>query len=398
MSNVNRETELLYAGDKIDGIDLSSEALPIYTTTAFTWHSLTDVMKGYEGMAQGSDYTYIRTCNPNRTALASAISFLEKGEASLICSSGMGAITSTLLTVLKAGDHIIYSNCCYGETLDVMQNMFSKFGVETSAVNIDCMDEVTAAMKANTKVIYSEVVANPLMKVADVPALAKLIHENGGMLIIDNTFTTPFAYCPLEHGADIVINSLTKFLNGHSDAMAGSVTSSAAQIGKIKPVSMYCGTPADPFPTWLVYRSLRTAPLRIPKQMENASILAKALENDPHVEAVYHPSLKGFSGHETAKRLFEDETKMCAMLSFILPEDFEKRDAFMRKLRFAHYAPTLGGVRTTYQQPIYSSHAHVPDEERRKAGITPGMVRVSVGIENINDIIADFTEALKAFD
>lgn len=398
MFEASRETEILYTGDRIEGIDLSTESLPVYATTAFTWHSLDDVLKGYAGVKEETDYTYIRTANPNRTALAKAISFLEKGEASLICASGMGAITSTLLTVAKAGDHIIYSNCCYGETLDVMKDLFSKFGVETTPVNIENIEEVKAAVKDNTTVIYTEVVANPLMKVADVSALADIIHERGGLLIIDNTFTTPYAYCPLEHGADIVINSLTKFLNGHSDAIAGAVTSSKEIIDKINPVSMYCGTPSDPTSAWLVYRSLRTGSLRIPKQMENAAKLAKALEADPHVEAVYHPCIENFSGHETAKKLFECDEKMCAMLSFVIPEDYDKRNEFTKRLRFAHYAPTLGGVRTTYQQPVYSSHAHVPDDIRREMGITPGLVRVSVGIENADDIIADFKEALKAFD
>ena len=399
MFEASKETELLYCGDRVEGIDLSTEALPIYTTTAFTWHSLDEVQEAYRGVARGDGFSYIRTINPNRSALGEAIAFLENGEASLICSSGMGAIASTLLTVVKAGDHVIYSNCCYGETLDIMRDLLAKFGVEVTPVNIDNFEEVKAAMRPNTKVIYSEVVANPLMKVADVPALAELIHGNGGVLIIDNTFTTPFAFRPLEHGADIVINSLTKFLNGHSDAMAGAVTSSAEWIARIKPVGMFCGTPSDPFSAWLVSRSLRTAQLRIPLQMANAAKIARALEKDPHVTAVYHPCIEGFSGHETALRLFENESRMCAMISFLaVSEDEAKRNEFMKRLRFAHYAPTLGGVRTTYQQPIYSSHAHVPDDIRRKAGITPAMFRISTGIENANDIIEDFTQALKAFD
>lgn len=398
MSTFSRETELLYTGDKVRGINISTETLPIFQTTAFTSHSLDEVMEKYEAMARGEAYSYIRTSNPNRTALADAITFLENGEASLICSAGMGAITSTLLATLQTGDHIVYSNCCYGESLDIMTDLFERFGVEVSAVNIDNLDEVQAAMRPTTKVVYTEVVANPLMKVADIDALAKLAHAGGAILMVDNTFTTPYAIRPLDYGADIVINSLTKFLNGHSDAMAGAVTSTKERIAKIDPVSLYCGTPCDAFTSWLVYRSLKTADLRLRQQMENAAKLAEALERDPHVKAVYHPSLPSFSGHETAKKLFTNSSRMCAMLSFLVDEDYDKRNAFMKKLHFAHYAATLGGVRTTYQQPVLSSQAHVPDEVRRKMGITPGMVRVSVGIENSDDLIADFTNALKAFD
>ena len=398
MSTISKATQLLYASDQLPDIDISSESMPIFTTTAFTWNSISEAIEGYAKTKTGDGYSYIRTNNPNRTALATAITQLEGGEASLICASGMGAITSTLLTFLQSGDHIIYSNCCYGETLDVMKQLFTKFGVETTAVNIENMDEVTAALRPNTKIIYTEVVANPLMKVADVPALAKLIHKNDGLLIIDNTFTTPFAIQPLSLGADIVIHSLTKFLNGHSDALAGSVTAKKELIDQINPVSMFCGTPADPYSTWLVFRSLRTAFLRVPRQMQHAAILANTLARDPRVQAVYHPSIESFSGHETAKKLFANDASMCGMVSFVVSEDFAQRDEFSRRLQLVHYAPTLGGVRTTYQQPVYSSHAHLSDEERRKAGITPGLIRVSVGIEPIEDILADFKQALDAFD
>lgn len=399
MLSVSDETKLLYTGDKPSGLDINSESLPIFTTSAFTWHSLDEVDAAYVKVRANCGYSYIRTNNPNRNALEQAITFLEQGEASLICSSGMGAITSTLLTVLKAGDHMICSNCCYGESLDVIKDMLTKFGVEVSMVNINILDEVKHAIKDNTKVIYTEVLANPLLKVADIPALSALIHENNGLLIVDNTFTTPLGYKPIQGGTDIVINSLTKFLNGHSDLMGGSITSTASLIKKIKPVSMYCGTPGDPFSSWLVSRSLRTAELRIAKQMENALTLAAALEQDSRIAKVYHPGLESFCDHETAMRLFQSSDRICPIVSFdVVSEDETLRNEFMKKLEFVHYAPTLGGVRTTYQQPIYSSHAEMPDAERRAMGITPAMFRVSVGIENAADIIADFKQALSVFD
>ncbi|MDD5921809.1 MAG: aminotransferase class I/II-fold pyridoxal phosphate-dependent enzyme [Eubacteriales bacterium] len=397
-SKFSKESELLLQGTKIDGMDLAPESFPIFQTTAFTWHGLREAQAGYAGMEEGKDFTYIRTCNPNRTVLAQAVSFLEGGEATEICSSGMGAISSTLLTFLRPGDHVIYSNCCYGETLDIFQKLLSEFGVETSCVSFDNPDEVSKEIRPNTKMLYTEVIANPNMNLADIETYAKMAHEAGAMLIVDNTFTTPLAIRPLELGADIVINSLTKFMNGHSDAVSGSVTSTKEIIDKIHVVSMYMGTPGDPFTAWLVLRGLHTLELRVPRQMENAAKLAKALEQNPHVEKVLHPSVKSFPQHELAERMFESDEKMSAMLSIILPEDEDKIDVFLKKLHFAHYVPSLGGVRTSLQHPCTSSHSHMPDAERRAVGITPGMIRISVGIEKAEDLIADFTEALKVFD
>ena len=390
-------SELLYKGESIPGLSLNPEAIPLFETTAFTWKTLSEAKEAYSKISSAQDFTYIRTCNPNRQALAEVISYLENGEKSLICSSGMGAITSTLLTFLKPGDHVVYGSCCYGETLDVMQKLLTKFGVETTSVSFDNMADVESAVKPNTAIIYCEVAANPCMNLADIPACAELAHKNGAMLIVDNTFTTPLAIRPLDFGADIVINSMTKFINGHSDALVGSVTASAKLIDQITPVSMYCGTPGDPFASWMIMRGIHTIGLRVPKQMSNAAKLAAALEQDPHVTKVNHPSLESFPQHELATRLFKGD-QMSAMMSIIVPEDLDKMDKFLGKLHFAHYVPSLGGVRTALQHPCTSSHGHTPDAERRKIGITPGMIRISVGIEDPEDLIADFTEALKAFD
>ena len=390
-------SELLYQGDRVPHMELAPEAMPLFSTTAFSWRSLTDAQKAYAGIADGSNYTYIRTCNPNRACLAEAVSYLEGGEKSIICSSGMGAISSTLFTLLKPGDHVIYGACCYGETLDIMEKLLRKFGVETTPLSFDNMSDVEAAIKPNTKMIYTEVAANPCMNLADIPACAALAHRTGAWLVVDNTFTTPLAIRPLEMGADIVINSLTKFMNGHSDAIAGSVTASAELIDQITPVNMYCGTPGDPFAAWMILRGIHTIGLRVPRQMDNAVKLAAALEKDPHVLKVNHPSLESFPQHELATRLFKGN-QMSAMMSILLPEDLGKVDEFIKRLHFAHYVPSLGGVRTSLQHPCTSSHGHMPDAERRKVGITPGMIRISVGIEEPDDLIADFTQALKAFD
>lgn len=386
-------TELLYKGRKVKGMDFNKpEAFPLFTTTAFTMNSLTEVKKAY-----AEKYTYIRTCNPNRDALADMVTFLEAGEKSLIFSSGMGAITTTLMTILKPGDHVVCNRNIYGETFDVFTKLMPKFGISADLVDFDDIENCKKAIKAETKLIYSEVFANPTLNIADIPTLADIAHKNGALLMIDNTFSTPIAIKPIKFGADIVINSLTKFMNGHSDAIAGSITSTTEIIDAIHSVRMLCGTPGDPHAAHAMMKSFVTMDLRLKKQMSNAAKLAAALEENKYVSKVNHPSLKSFSQHELALKLFTSNDTMSGMMSFIVPEDFEKIDKFMLRLNFAHYAMTLGGVRTTLVHPVTSSHSHMPDEARRAMGITPGLFRLSVGIEDVDDLIEDFNQALKVF-
>lgn len=386
------ESELLHTGAQVKGMGLKPESVPLFLTTAFTMNSLTEVMDTYTN----SGYTYVRTRNPNRAALAEAISYLEKGEKSLIFSSGMGAITSTLMALIKAGDHILCNSNIYGETFLVMTTLLSKFGVEVDLVNFEEPAVVEAAIKPNTKMLFTEVVSNPTLSMCDVRALAAVAHSRGALLMVDNTFTTPIAIQPLELGADIVMNSLTKFINGHSDAMGGSITSTEKIVDMVMPISMLCGTPGDPFDSWLIYRSIHTLPLRMPRQIDSAARLAQALEENSLVSKVNHPSLPDYPQKELAGRQCGPKG-VVAILSFIVPERADRMDAFLQALHFTSYAPTLGGIRTTLQHPVTSSHPHVPDDIRRAMGITPGMFRVSVGLEEPSDLIADFNRALEVF-
>lgn len=394
MDDFKRASEILYAGESVRGMDLKKpETLPIFETTAFTMNSLSELAE----VTAEKGWTYSRTRNPNRAALAEAISYLEGGEASLIFASGMGAITVPLVTLLHPGDRVLCNANIYGETFSTLREILSKMSVETDFVDYLDMDAVRAAIRPETKIVYSEVVSNPTVKIADIPALAELAHKNGALLMVDNTFTSPFAIRPMDFGADIVINSLTKFLNGHADAMGGSMTTTAALVDKIRPVSMLMGTPGDAFSSWLILRGLRTAELRIPRQIKTAEKLAKFFAQDKHICAVNHPSLAEGEQKVLAEKLF-GENGSTPMMSFVLPEDIEKVDAFMKALRFTRYAPTLGGLRTTMSHPVTSSHFSMPDEERRKIGITPGMIRLSVGLEDPDDLIADFSNALRVFD
>ncbi len=201
----------------------------------------------------------------------------------------------------------------------------------------------------------------------------------------------------IDLGADIVINSLTKFMSGHADAIAGSITASKKLIDEIQPISMLCGTPGDPYAAFAMTKSFHTMDLRVKKQMANAAKLAAALEANPYVSKVYHPSLESFPQHDLAMKMFRSKEEMSGMMSFIVPEDESKFDDFLQSLHFAHYAMTLGGLRTTLAHPCTSSHSHMPDDKRRAMGITPGLFRLSVGIEEADDLIADFTQALEVF-
>ena len=393
-------TELLYTRNyREDAVNLKKgESFPYYPCTAFTANTLSEIKEAYR---QG--YTYIRTNNPDRDVLAGMMTKLEApnlpDKDTLIFSSGMASISTTVGSLLKTGDHVICNKYIYGETFDVWGKMFDRFGVEHDFVDMDDIENVKKAIKPNTKLIYSEVCANPTMNVIDIPEMAKLAHEHGALLMMDNTFTTPISIRPLELGADIVISSMTKFLNGHSDAILGCMTASHDIIETVRPMRMLFGTPADPFPCWMMIRALETVFMRVEKQMKNAYELAKFFESDPHVVKVNHPALDSFKNREIAKKLWSDNEKVSGMMSIVLcTEDEEKIDAFMAKLQYVHYATTLGGLRTTLNHPVTSSHSHMPDADRRAIGITPGMFRVSVGTEDIEDLINDFKQAFAALD
>ena len=393
-------TELLYTRNyREDAVNLKKgESFPYYPCTAFTANTLSEIKEAYR---QG--YTYIRTNNPDRDVLAGMMTKLEApnlpDKDTLIFSSGMASISTTVGSLLKTGDHVICNKYIYGETFDVWGKMFDRFGVEHDFVDMDDIENVKKAIKPNTKLIYSEVCANPTMNVIDIPEMAKLAHEHGALLMMDNTFTTPISIRPLELGADIVISSMTKFLNGHSDAILGCMTASHDIIETVRPMRMLFGTPADPFPCWMMIRALETVFMRVEKQMKNAYELAQYFESDPHVVKVNHPALHSFKNREIAKKLWSNNEKVSGMMSIVLcTEDEEKIDAFMAKLQYVHYATTLGGLRTTLNHPVTSSHSHMPDADRRAIGITPGMFRVSVGTEDIEDLINDFKQAFAALD
>ncbi len=385
------ETELLRRGAYTKYPVTNPEAMPIYLTTAFNVEDLDDLEERY---AQ-KGFCYNRNRNANRMALAELVAALEGGEDSIICSSGMAAIFTAIVSLVKAGDHIVADRTLYGETIEIFTDILKKYQVETTFVDFTDLNSVQKAIRPNTKLFYTETIGNPMITVVDIDALGKMAHSQNAYLVVDNTFMTSVGFKPLEHGADLVVISLTKFANGHSDAVCGAVTGSDENIKKAYDLQVLIGSTADAFTSWLVQRGMRTMYLRVTRQMENAQKLAEALEKSPYVLKVHYPSLKSHAQHDLATRLF---TKgFGGMLTIELPDDRNKLNAFMRKLNLAHYAMTLGGYRTTLSYPVLSSHSSMPEAERLKIGITNGTLRISVGIENGDDLVNDFLQALEVY-
>ncbi|MGE5627071.1 MAG: trans-sulfuration enzyme family protein [Solirubrobacterales bacterium] len=388
----SNDTEILYKGSEIIGENLRPESPPIYMSTAYIMEDLEEL----HNTTDAGGYTYNRTKNPNRDSIAELISYLENGEKTIIFSSGMAAISTSLLSFLNCGDHVLANSALYGETIDFMNNYLSHYGIEATYVDFTNIEAVKKAIRPNTKILYTEIIANPLTVVVDIDAISNAAHEAGAMVIVDSTFTTPYVIKPLDHGADLVVHSLTKYFGGHSDVTAGSLTGNTNLVDKAYSFQHLLGSCSDANSSWLLLRSARTMGLRVKKQLENAQKLAAALEKNPHVSKVNHPSLAVHPQHELAEKLFLKGYG--AMLSFSVEDNRDKLNLFMRKLKYVSYLPTLGGFRTSLSHPVSSSHADVPEPVRLKMGIHEGLMRVSVGIEDIDDLIYDFDQALEVFD
>lgn len=385
------ETDLLHWGAYIDPEKTRHpESMPIYLTTVFNAEDLDELVK----IRETKSFNYNRTRNPNRSALNDIITKLENGQASLCTTSGMAAISTALLTELKSGDHILTDKTLYGEVFDLFNQILVKFGVSFTIVDITDMDEVKKNTRSNTRIIYTESASNPMTTVCDLEQIAAFAHERGIKVFVDNTFMTPYAFRPLDHGADVVINSLTKFCNGHCDVIAGSITGSVGFIDKCLANQWVLGDGLDGMSAYLCQRGLRTLSLRMEKAFSNAEKLAAALQKNPHVSLVCHPSLPEHPNHEIAFRQFKG--RYGAMLSFDIENGtVETLNKFLHALKFVHYAASLGGIRTTVSVPAHSSHRTLPKEMREACGITDSLIRVSVGCEDIQDLVNEFTQALE---
>ena len=367
-------------------------AMPIYQTSTFIFDS---AEQGGRRFALEEDgYIYTRLGNPTTTVLENKIAALEEGEAAVATSSGMGAISSTLWTVLKAGDHIVTDKTLYGCTFALMNHGLTKFGVEVTFVDTSNLDEVKKAMKKNTRVVYLETPANPNLKIVDLEALAKLAHTNPNTLVIvDNTFATPYMQKPLKLGADIVVHSVTKYINGHGDVIAGLVITNKELADQIRFVGLkdMTGAVIGPQEAYYIIRGMKTFEIRMERHCKNARAVADFLNKHPKIQKVYYPGLETHPGYEIAKKQMKD---FGAMISFELKGGFEAGKALLNNLSLCSLAVSLGDTETLIQHPASMTHSPYTKEEREAAGITDGLVRLSVGLENIEDIIADLEQGL----
>nr|1E5E_A Chain A, METHIONINE GAMMA-LYASE [Trichomonas vaginalis G3]1E5E_B Chain B, METHIONINE GAMMA-LYASE [Trichomonas vaginalis G3]1E5F_A Chain A, METHIONINE GAMMA-LYASE [Trichomonas vaginalis G3]1E5F_B Chain B, METHIONINE GAMMA-LYASE [Trichomonas vaginalis G3] len=367
---------------------------PIYQTSTFVFDNCQQGGNRFAG--QESGYIYTRLGNPTVSNLEGKIAFLEKTEACVATSSGMGAIAATVLTILKAGDHLISDECLYGCTHALFEHALTKFGIQVDFINTAIPGEVKKHMKPNTKIVYFETPANPTLKIIDMERVCKDAHSQEGVLVIaDNTFCSPMITNPVDFGVDVVVHSATKYINGHTDVVAGLICGKADLLQQIRMVGIkdITGSVISPHDAWLITRGLSTLNIRMKAESENAMKVAEYLKSHPAVEKVYYPGFEDHEGHDIAKK----QMRMYgSMITFILKSGFEGAKKLLDNLKLITLAVSLGGCESLIQHPASMTHAVVPKEEREAAGITDGMIRLSVGIEDADELIADFKQGLDA--
>ena len=361
---------------------------PIFQSSTY---QLTD--ERYQGWADGAQHTllYARLSSLNSEAVVEKLCALEDAEDGELFGSGMAAISTTLMGLLSAGDHLVASADCYGGTYGLMTEDLPRFGIEISMADMTDPASYEAAIQDNTKILYIEGLTNPVLKVCDVEAMVAIGKKHGLIVIIDNTFATPWACKPLAMGCDLVIHSCTKYLNGHSDVIAGAVLGRADLVAEIFPRKVHFGGAVDPHACYLLERGIRTLHARMPIHVSNSLEIATRLEDHPMIESVNHPSLASHPQHDVAQRIIPKGTGMC---SFVVKGGDGAALKFMRSLNIIFEATSLGCIRSLVECPSNSSHSFVPEEVRSEAGVVPGFVRMSIGIEDLEDIWEDIDQAL----
>ena len=384
------DSRLIHAG----AIDepFGSATVPIYQSSTFAFKSAEHGAACFAGEDDG--YIYTRIGNPTITALEENIASLEGGYGGIATSSGMGAATSIYMALLNQGDHILSTDAVYGPSRSIIENHFSRFGVESSYVDSTDIEELKKHLRPNTKILYIETPANPTMGITDLEACATLARENDLVMVVDNTFCSPFLQNPLEYGADVVFHSVTKFINGHADVVGGVIVTATEELyKKLRHTMVITGCNMDPHQAWLVIRGVKTLSLRIKRSQASAMKIARYLESNPQVAWIKYPGLPSHPQYELAGRQMRG---FGSMISFGLKGGYEAGKMLMDHLKLATLAVSLGGVETLVQHPASMTHAGVSPENKAKAGITDDLVRYSVGIEDVDDLIADLKQAFKS--
>jgi cystathionine beta-lyase/cystathionine gamma-synthase len=375
------ETKVIHSGEPEPRIQ-GAVSMPIFQSATFEYADETD----YHSIR------YARLNNtPNHIALHEKLSALENADAALVTASGMGAISTTLLTVLSAGDHLLIQDCLYGGTYDLVTKDLVSLGISFDFINGDDPDSWKRCLRANTKAIYVETIGNPLLHVPDLKAVVEFAKQHNLISLIDNTFASPVNFRPAEWGFDLSLHSCTKYLNGHSDIVAGAIIGRGDLVQKVKRRLDHLGGSLDPHAAFLLHRGIKTLVVRVKWQNESALAIARFLEKHPAVERVYYPGLESHSRHQRARELFNG---FGGVLSFEVKGGVETAQRFISGTTLPICAPSLGGVETLITRPARTSHSGMAAENRRGLGISDRLIRLSVGIEATEEIIQDFDRAL----
>jgi cystathionine gamma-lyase/cystathionine beta-lyase/cystathionine gamma-lyase/homocysteine desulfhydrase len=372
-------TDCIHAGNEPEPAT-GSVSFPIYQTSTYV----------QEGLGKNKGFEYGRTQNPTRSRLEENLTVLEGGAGAKAFASGMAAITA-ISTFVKQGDHVVCSNMTYGGTYRYYAKILARYGVEFSFVDTDSEETVRNAFRKETRLLHLETPTNPTMRLADIPALSRIAHERGALVVVDNTFCSPYLQQPLKLDADFVVHSATKFLNGHSDSVGGVVVARAKEhLEWLAFVQNAAGAILSPMDSWLTLRGIKTLVVRMERHEANGREIARHLAAHKKVTRVHYPGLPDHPQHDLARRQMRG---FGALLSFELGS-FEKAKAFLSRLRLCSLGESLGGVETLISHPATMTHGSIPEAERNRLGVTPDLVRISVGIEDVEDLKADLDQAL----
>lgn len=381
-------SKLIHAGHKPDWTGAVN--VPIYQSSTFAFKNAQHGAALFAGEEQG--FIYTRIGNPTIQALEENVASLENGCGAIATSSGMSAVCTVYLALLGTGAHVVSTASVYGPTRGLMEKEFGRFGVEATYVSSYDAENVKRALRPNTKLVYVESPSNPSMEVSDIAEISRMAHEVGALVVVDNTFASPYLQKPLDLGADVVLHSVTKFLNGHADVVGGIlIAKDPAVYKRLRSVMISSGCNMDPHQAFLVLRGLKTLGIRVERAQQNAMEIARWLEKQPEVAMVRYIGLESHPQHELSKRQMSG---FGSMIAFELKGGFEAGRALMDHVKVATLAVSLGGVETLIEHPASMTHASMTPEARRAAGFTDGLVRYSVGIEDLQDLIADLRQAL----
>jgi len=375
------ETKAIHTGKRPDPA-YGAVAVPIYQTSTFA----------FEEVGKAGEYDYSRTANPTRSVLEETIAALEGGQAGFAFATGMAA-EATVIHLLKTGDHVICGDDCYGGTYRLFADVMTPLGIEFSFVRLSSRENIENALRPNTRMLWIETPSNPLLTIVDLEMVVDIARRHKLLTVLDNTFATPYLLKPIEFGVDIVVHSTTKYLNGHCDVVGGAVVTATAEMGeKVHFLLNAMGTCAAPFDSWLVLRGIETLALRMERHQQNAAAVAEYLAGQPGVERVFYPGLKTHPGHDVARRQMRG---FGGMVSFEIKVGQRQAEDFLRGLKLFAVAESLGGAASLAELPATMSHASMPPEFRKKVGISDNLVRLSIGLENKADLIADLESGFK---